>query len=344
MTGWGSIPFTMKRLAFLAVLAMLLFSAPAMAQRGMKKGLATINRATAEAHVRFLADDELLGRYMGSPGGRVASNYIVAQLRQLGVAPLLESYFQPFEAYFFKSRKKLYPQGHPDIPSVYLVSDVITFRMRNVLGVIPGRRADEYVIIGAHYDHLGYNTRLESDSVYNGADDNASGVSAVLQLARAFAASGVRPERTVVFAFWDGEECGTFGSRHYLETRDTTKVLAAYMNYDMIGRNKYPDRPRHVVCFYPEAHPAFGGWLRSDIEKYGLRLEPEYKSYDKPIGGSDNAPFGERGIPVIWYHTDGHPDFHQPGDEADRINWDKLVEITRASFMAAWRLANEKGY
>ncbi|MCM1372706.1 MAG: M20/M25/M40 family metallo-hydrolase [Bacteroides sp.] len=334
----------MKRKHILAVFLSLLVACHAVAQKAMERGLATIDRATAEAHIRFLAADELMGRDAGSNEGRVAANYIASQLRQMGVQPLLEGYFQPFEAYCAERQRKGRWEVHPD--SLARLGGTTHRRrsMRNVLGVIPGKRTDEYVVIGAHYDHLGTDPLLEGDCIYNGADDNASGVSAVLQLARAFVASGSRPERTVVFAFWDGEELGLLGSRYFVQTHDCGKKLCAYLNYDMIGRNKYPDRPWHVVYFYTEAHPAFGEWLRADIKKYGLRLEPDYRPWDKPVGGSDNASFAGIGVPVIWYHTDGHPDYHQPGDHAERINWDKVVEITKASFLNAWRMANEEEY
>lgn len=323
----------------------LLAACPAAAQGAKDKGLATIDRVTAEAHVRFLAADELEGREAGSNGGRVAANYIASQLQQAGVAPLLPGgYFQPFDAYRPERQQKGRWEVHPD--SLARLAGVTHRRlsMRNVLGVVPGKRTDEYVVIGAHYDHLGTDPLLEGDAIYNGADDNASGVSAVLQLAHAFAASGSRPERTVVFAFWDGEELGLLGSRYFVLTHDEGKRLCAYLNYDMIGRNKYPDRPWHVVYFYTEAHPAFGEWLREDIKKYGLRLQPDYRPWDNPVGGSDNASFALRGVPVIWYHTDGHPDYHQPGDHAGRINWDKVVDITKASYLNAWHMANDKEY
>ena len=78
-----------------------------------------------------------------------------------------------------------------------------------------------------------------------------------------------------------------------------------------------------------------------DIRKYGLQLEPDYRAWENPIGGSDNGSFAKVGIPIIWYHTDGHPDYHQPSDHADRLNWDKIVEITKASFLNMWKMANE---
>ena len=81
-----------------------------------------------------------------------------------------------------------------------------------------------------------------------------------------------------------------------------------------------------------------------DIRKYGLQLEPDYRAWENPIGGSDNGSFAKVGIPIIWYHTDGHPDYHQPSDHADRLNWDKVVEITKASFLNMWKMANEKSF
>ena len=89
--------------------------------------------------------------------------------------------------------------------------------LNNVLGMIEGKNPDEIVIVGAHYDHLGTDLFLAGDRIYNGADDNASGVSAVLQIARAFLATGKQPERTVIFAFWDGEEKGLLGSRAFVD-------------------------------------------------------------------------------------------------------------------------------
>ncbi len=110
----------------------------------------------------------------------------------------------------------------------------------------------------------------------------------------------------------------------------------------MIGRNNNEAKPTHVVYFYTEAHPAFGDWLKNDIKKYNLNLAPDYRPWDNPVGGSDNGSFAKIGIPIIWYHTDGHPDYHQPSDHADRINWDKVVNITKASFLNMWYMANEK--
>lgn len=323
----------------------LALSASVWAESPEKKGLETINRASAEAHIGFLASDELQGREAGYLSGRIAGQYIVAYLKTLGLQPLYgDSFFQPFEAYRKERQRKARYQVHPD--SIALLKQEVhqKLSLRNVLAKIEGKNPNEYVIVGAHYDHLGLDPLLDGDQIYNGADDNASGVAAVLQIARAFLATGVQPERTVIFAFWDGEEKGLLGSEYFVQSCSFVKQIKGYLNFDMIGRNNDESKPRHVVYFYTEAHPVFGDWLKNDIKEYGLKLEPNYRPWDRPVGGSDNASFAERDIPVIWYHTDGHPDYHLPSDHAERINWEKTVDITKASFLNMWNLANEEKY
>lgn len=323
----------------------LALSASVWAESPEKKGLETINRASAEAHIGFLASDELQGREAGYLSGRIAGQYIVAYLKTLGLQPLYgDSFFQPFEAYRKERQRKARYQVHPD--SIALLKKEVhqKLSLRNVLAKIEGKNPNEYVIVGAHYDHLGLDPLLDGDQIYNGADDNASGVAAVLQIACAFLATGVQPERTVIFAFWDGEEKGLLGSEYFVQSCSFVKQIKGYLNFDMIGRNNDESKPRHVVYFYTEAHPVFGDWLKNDIKEYGLKLEPNYRPWDRPVGGSDNASFAERDIPVIWYHTDGHPDYHLPSDHADRINWEKTVDITKASFLNMWNLANEEKY
>ena len=326
------------------LLALLLVGNIAFAQSPIERALNTINRSSAEATINFLASDELQGREAGFHGSRVTSEYIVSLLQWMGVSPLADCYFQPFDAYRKERQKKGRLEVHPD-SIVKLKQEVHQkLSMRNVLGMIPGKNTKEYVIVGAHFDHLGIDPALDGDQIYNGADDNASGVSAVLQIARAFLASGQQPERNVIFAFWDGEEKGLLGSKYFVQTCPFLSQIKGYLNFDMIGRNNKPQQPKQVVYFYTAAHPVFGDWLKEDIRKYGLQLEPDYRAWENPIGGSDNGSFAKVGIPIIWYHTDGHPDYHQPSDHADRLNWDKVVEITKASFLNMWKMANEKSF
>ena len=326
------------------LLALLLVGNITFAQFPIERALNTINRSSAEATINFLASDELQGREAGFHGSRVTSEYIVSLLQWMGVSPLADCYFQPFDAYRKERQKKGRLEVHPD-SIVKLKQEVHQkLSMRNVLGMIPGKNTKEYVIVGAHFDHLGIDPALDGDQIYNGADDNASGVSAVLQIARAFLASGQQPERNVIFAFWDGEEKGLLGSKYFVQTCPFLSQIKGYLNFDMIGRNNKPQQPKQVVYFYTAAHPVFGDWLKEDIRKYSLQLEPDYRAWENPIGGSDNGSFAKVGIPIIWYHTDGHPDYHQPSDHADRLNWDKVVEITKASFLNMWKMANEKSF
>lgn len=326
---------------FLLFISISLFS-----QSTKEKGFATINKESAKAYIGFLASDGVEGREAGRHGGRVAGEYVKSVLQDMGLKPLNEiSYFQPFEAYSPERQKRVRFSVHPD--SIQKYSQLPAHRkleLRNVLGYIEGKNKNEYVVMGAHYDHLGMDEVLDGDKIYNGADDNASGVSAVLQIAKAFLASGEKPERTIVFALWDGEELGLLGSEYFMQTCPFASDIKGYVNFDMIGRNNDEQKPKYVVYFYTEAHPQFGEWLKSDIKTYGLGLEPNYRPWDKPIGGSDNASFAKRDVPVIWYHTDGHPDYHQPSDHTDKINWDKLVEITKAAYLNLWNLANLKTY
>ena len=334
------------RKVLLGIACILGTSVGTFAQSPKEKGLQSINQDKTEAIVEFLADDELLGREAGQPGSRIVARYLASELKEAGIAPLpgTMAYYQPFEACAVERQQKGRWQVHPDSLARLKQGTHRSLKLNNILGWIPGERTDEYVIIGAHFDHIGYDPTLAGDQIYNGADDNASGVSAALQIARAFAASGKKPLRNVIFAFWDGEEKGLLGSKYFVQTCPFVKQIKGYLNFDMIGRNNNPDRPRHVVYFYTESHPAFGQWLKDDIKEYGLKLEPDYRAWDRPIGGSDNGSFALQEIPIIWYHTDGHPDYHQPGDHAERINWEKLTDITRAAFLNMWNLANEKTY
>jgi len=332
----------MKKVIFLVCL--LVWQISLYSQTPEQKGLSTINRQTAEAHIGFLASDLLEGREAGSAGGHIAGEYIVATLKSLGIQPLSGSYMQPFEAYNKERQKRGRFQVHPDSIAVLKQEVHQCISLNNILAKIEGKNPNEYVIVGAHYDHLGIDPMLSGDQIYNGADDNASGISAVLQIARAFLATGEKPERTIVFAFWDGEEKGLLGSSYFVQSFADINKVKGYLNFDMIGRNNNEANPEHVVYFYTEAHPAFGEWLKLDIKTYGLKLKPNYRPWDKPVGGSDNASFAKLNIPVIWYHTDGHPDYHMPGDHADKMNWDKVVDITKASFLNMWNLANDKKY
>ena len=309
-----------------------------------QKGLSSITEDAARGHVYFLADDLLEGRRAGERGSRIAKQYIISQIREAGLKPFLgESYEQPFEAVAAQKLKRGV-RFFVEADSVAELKKQVhqTMHLSNVLTVLSGKKTDEYVVVGAHLDHEGMYPDVEGDNIYNGADDNASGVSAVLQIMKAFVASGAQPERTVVFAFWDGEEQGLLGSRYFTENfRDMAKVKG-YLNFDMVGSGT---DSKYLMYFFTAAHPKFGEWLKEDVKTYGFSaFTPDYRSWENPVGGSDQQSFHLKGVPIVWYHTGGQPHYNFPTDEAATVNYPKLTDITRASFLTAWRMANEAAY
>lgn len=299
------------------LLSFFIFPLCLFSQKHIEHGYETILSSDAHIFIETLSHDSLQGRKAGEAGGLKAAEYIVSLLKEWGIRPLASgNFFQQFE--------------------------VNGCEMNNILAVIPGD-SKEYVVVGAHYDHLGCDSTLVGDCCYNGADDNASGVSAVLQIARAVKKCGKKPQRSIIFAFWDGEEKGMLGSSHFVKKCTFLSDIMAYMNFDMVGRGPV-DNPKHLTYFYTESCSAFGEWLKEDIAERKFCFIPNYRAWDKPVYGSDNAPFAQKEIPIVWYHTEGHPDYHQPSDTADKIDYDKLLDITRAAYLCTWRLANEESY
>lgn len=329
-----------------SLILLFIISVYSFAQSPKDKGLSVINSQSAESYIGFLADDLLEGREAGTRGAYIAAEYIKSVLMDIGIKPFIDdSYFQPFDAVGVKVNKGVrYSLDTDSITEYRKRQNHKELSLKNILGYIEGRKKGEYVIVGAHYDHLGTDDLLAGDKIYNGADDNASGVSAVLQIAKAFVATGVQPERNIIFAFWDGEESGLLGSKYFVTHFDNKSAVKGYLNFDMIGRNNDESKPRHVVYFYTASHPVFGDWLKKDITQYNLQLEPDCKPWDRPVSGSDNASFARHDIPVIWYHTDGHADYHKPTDHTDKINWAKLADITKAAYLNLWNLANLDNY
>ena len=299
---------------YVVLVALLLLSQGMFSQKHIERGYRTILSSDARVFVGMLASDSLQGREAGEAGGRKAAGYIVSLLEEWGIAPLGDKgYLQPF-----------------------VVKDC---EMNNILAVIPGK-SSEYVVVGAHYDHLGMGLAVDGDSCYNGADDNASGVSAVLQIARAVKKMRKVPERGIIFAFWDGEEKGLFGSKYFVQNFPDIKNVKGYMNFDMIGRNNMEHRPQQLKYLYLAKDSVYATWLNDDIKKYSLALDPDFLPSDDLSGGSDQVPFFNAGASIVWYHTDGHLDYHMPSDHAERINWDKMVDITKAAFLCLWKMAN----
>ncbi len=215
---------------------------------------------------------------------------------------------------------------------------------KNVVGYIEGsdpELKDEVVVLGAHYDHVGYikNHNEGEDYIYNGADDNASGTSTLLAAAKAFGVSGKKPKRSVLFIAFAGEEKGLFGSRYYVEHPlfPIGKTIAM-LNMDMVGRNN-PDSLQIIA--YSKC-PELTKINEEENKSVGFKLY--YAPGDKSIGGSDHMSFLKKDIPSLFYHTGLEGEYHKVIDEADLIDTVKAARVAKLVYKTAGRLANEKIY
>jgi hypothetical protein len=210
---------------------------------------------------------------------------------------------------------------------------------RNVVGLIEGadpKLKHEIVVIGAHYDHIGYLKQHEpnQDYIYNGADDNASGTSAVLAIARAFGTTRQRPKRSVLLIAFAGEEKGLFGSRAYVEKPlFPLENTAAMLNLDMVGRNAEDSVSIDGVSHSPDLIQL----NEEENRDIGLTLDYSIEPYNHR---SDQYNFARKKIPFLFYHTGEHQDYHRVSDNPDKIKENKIAKIATLAFRVAWRAAN----
>jgi hypothetical protein len=212
-------------------------------------------------------------------------------------------------------------------------------RARNVVGVLPGKDSSEIIVIGGHYDHLG----KHDGWVWNGADDNGSGTVGVMTIAKACMATGEKPEKTIVFAAWTGEEKGLLGSEYFANHPFNDSEMILNLNYDMISRDDKDDT-LGVKCsmVYTKKYSVLEELTTKNNEDYGLGLDVTFKPSSSPRGGSDHTSFAEKDVPVFYFMAGFPPEYHQPGDHLDLINWDKMVNIIKVGFLNIWDLANQE--
>lgn len=269
-------------------------------------------------HISTLASDALQGREGGSAGGHAASAYLLQQLRRQSVAPAGDDrqFLQEFSG-----------------------------GMRNILASVPGRDErlrDEVVMVCAHFDHVGFGTPRNSRGpigyVHNGADDNASGVAALLEVIEAIRSLGKPPRRTLLFAFWDGEEKGLLGSKHWISSPSLPlSQIKLVINSDMIGRL----RPEGVEVTGTRAARGLRHLVTnansSESQQGSPRLTLDF-TWDMRAD-SDHHPFFAAGIPALMLHTGKHDDYHRPSDDVDKINYEGTKQLARLMLMLTLRAA-----
>ncbi len=278
----------------------------------IRNGLSRIDLNDVKRHVSTLASDSLEGREAGTRGGKAAAAYLRSELKAI--------------------------RGKVRLP----VEQIQEFgrEYQNLLVFMPGSDEslrDEVIVVGSHYDHVGYGNATNSKGpfgqIHNGADDNASGTAAILELIEAFSSLDVPPSRSLLFAFWDAEEAGLLGSKHWV-ANPTIPLhnLRMVLNIDMIGRL----REGRVVTAGWRSAPGLRQLLSSNNASNELRLAFQ----PRVLPDSDHYPFYALRIPAIHLDTDKHEDYHRPSDDPEKLNWDGLLQITEFAFRVVLDAAN----
>jgi hypothetical protein len=274
-----------------------------------------------KAHVYRLASPEFLGRR--GPGAARTSRHLAAAFKRLQLQPAFgNSYYQPIPWLLAKDRNS------PD-----------SFVGRNVAAVLPGTDPDlkdEWVLLSAHFDHLG----LAGGELHPGADDNASGVAMLLEVAERFALQADKPRRTILFVAFDQEEAGLQGSTHFAThpPRDIRK-LKAFLTADMLGRSMANVMDEYVFALGSETAPRLRKLLEEVRPPIGLKIGR--LGADLVGTRSDYGPFRDRRVPFLFFSTGQHPDYHRPTDLPERIDYEKLRKICLWISDLTWRLAND---
>lgn len=294
----------MRYKRYFVILCLLLVSGSTFAQTQQER---------LTRHVYTLAGDSLRGRKAGSEDAAKAAAYIVAQFEEIGIQPFYdEGWYQPFE----RSGKTY----------------------KNVIGVIPGNDPvlkDEYIIIGAHYDHLG----VMNDEIYNGADDNASGTATIIEMARILKGQQSQLKRSVIVAAFDAEEIGLWGSNHLAKQLDLSKVKLM-MSIDMVG---WLEKGKTLRLQGAATIKNGKRMLSEEAEK--MRIDIKSKDFETSIlGATDTQGFAQRGVATLYVTTGLKSPYHQPEDDPELIDYEGMDRI--ADYMAdlTLRCATEEDF
>jgi acetylornithine deacetylase/succinyl-diaminopimelate desuccinylase-like protein len=283
-----------------------------------------VDAAQIRGAMEFLASDAMQGRASGSHDELLAATYLASQLREIGIEPAGDDggYIQNVSGEFDFHREGKKP-----------------WNTRNVIGRLPGRDKklkDQVILLTAHLDHLGVREPVNGDSIYNGADDDASGCVAVLQLARELARRKA-PRRTVFFVFFGSEETGGQGNQYFLQHPPVPlKSIVANLEFEMIGR---PD---------PAVHPDelwLTGFERSnlgpELAKHGAKLVADPRPQQNFFQRSDNFALAQKGIVAQTVSSFGlHSDYHRPSDDVTHIDFNHMEQAIHSMLDPVKWLAN----
>lgn len=294
----------MRRIMLLALCSAM--SATAFAQ-------SDITEKEIKSHIWFLASPKMKGRFPGTAENEKVVSYLVKQFKKSGIQPYKDSYLQEFRA---KIRVK---KGVTDTPYV---------QTQNVIGYIEGsdpKLKEEFIVLGAHYDHLGMggasSKKPDTTGIHYGADDNASGTAALLEIAEQLAANRKDLKRSILIIAFGAEEQGLLGSKYFTEhPLVPLSQVKLMINMDMVGRM---NSEKHL---YMGGAATFDGGMEL-MKSLGpqIGINPIVNAYD--VGGSDHVSFYKKNVSVLGFHTGGHPQYHTPEDDRKLINiaGEKLV-------------------
>ena len=254
-----------------------------------------INAAQLLFDDQTLSADNMAGRGIGTAGGVKAREYVAARFKSAGVKTFHDSYFQPFEV-TAKSGAKI--------------------NGANVVGYVEGAKyKDKYIVITAHYDHLG----TRNGEIYNGADDDASGVAALFAIAEYFKQN--KPVHSIIFAAFDGEESGFLGSAKFIKEPPVAKEsIALNVNMDMVAHNDKNELYASGTFHYAALKPTLEKIVKTASVKLILGHDrPEQKS-DDWTNQSDHFVFHQQKIPFVYFGVEDHKDYHKPTDDFVNIN------------------------
>lgn len=332
----------MKNIALLILLVFISFSCKSKKKiteklkidRAAVKYAKIINLDTAEEHVFILASDKFEGRQTGEKGQKIAANYLAQNYTINGIPKYLEkNYFQTIPVSDLINKRRKYVSNSPS---------------ENVVAFIEGtEKPEEVLIISSHYDHEG----IKKGLIYNGADDNASGTTGVLLIAKAFAKAkkdGHGPKRSIMFVNFTGEEKGLLGSKYFVANPILPlKNIVVNLNIDMIGRIG-KDRQNDSDYIYVIGADRLSTELHEINERMNstytnIELDYQYNERSDPnrfYKRSDHYNFAKKGIPIAFYFNGTHEDYHKPTDTPDKILLDLLVKRVKLVFHTAWEIAN----